>query len=221
MTGKSKSFADKLEARVRNEYAARDYRLGWRLLCSPAKTLASARVAFIGLNPGGSVQRPDHDNFAMDSGSAYELELWKDGNAPGMAPLQLQVRALFRRLGECPSDVLAGNLVPFRSPNWNSLPNKKIALQFGIALWHDIIREARPSLIITMGKEPRLAIAETLGVELQDEFLVNWGQIKAYRGTFVGGTFIGIPHLSRFKIMDRPESEGALTKLLEFRGHNT
>ena len=40
-------------ARVEAEYRLGGHQLDWRLLYSPWRTVESAEVAFIGLNPGG------------------------------------------------------------------------------------------------------------------------------------------------------------------------
>ncbi len=205
-----------LRKRIESEYSARGYRLGWRLLYSPAKVLAGARVAFIGLNPGGSQPAPQHAEFAMASGSAYEQEVWKDSSLPGEAPLQRQVRQLFQLLGERAEDVLAGNLVPFRSPNWDALPKqeKEWAIKFGTGIWGRILRKARPEVVITMGNEVTKALTPVLGVRGTKRIPVNWGNVSGYRGKFPGGTHVGLPHLSRFAIIGRPESNRAVKRLL-------
>lgn len=208
-----------MEDRIEQEYVAGGYGLGWRLLYSPAKTLCGARVAFIGLNPGGRGECPDQAKFAMSSGSAYEDEVWEKGCDPGESPLQRQVRMLLKLIGEQPSEVLAGNLVPFRSPDWKTLPNRESALRFGKSLWRKILAQARPSLVIAMGAESRDAMADILCVDRLEKVPVNWDKVSARRGEFLGGTLIGIPHLSRYTIFGRAESEGALKKL--FRGLDT
>ncbi len=152
----------------------------------------------------------------MASGSAYEQEVWKDSPLPGEAPLQRQVRALFQLLGERAEDVLAGNLVPFRSPNWDALPRqeREWAIEFGTDIWRDILQRARPEVVITMGNVTTKALTPLLGVRDAEPIPVNWGNVTGRRGTFPGGTYIGLPHLSRFSIMGRPESEKAVKRLL-------
>ncbi len=77
------------------------------------------------------MRRDDHAEFAMSSGSAWVVESWK-GRSPGKAPLQRQVLFLFELLGEKPAAVLSGNLVPFRSPDWDALPgDRKATVSFG------------------------------------------------------------------------------------------
>ncbi|MCZ6848822.1 MAG: hypothetical protein O7F75_08250 [Alphaproteobacteria bacterium] len=205
-----------LRKRIESEYRARGYCLGWRLLYSPAKVLDGARVAFIGLNPGGSKPAPDHAEFAMASGSAYEREVWKDSTLPGEAPLQLQVRELFRLLGERAEDVLAGNLVPFRSPSWDALPRQKRewAIEFGTDIWGDLLKRSGPEVVITIGNVATKALIPVLDVRDMKRIPVNWGKVKGWRGQIPGGTHVGLPHLSWYRIMGRPESEKAVKRLL-------
>lgn len=147
----------------------------------------------------------------MPRGSAYVLERW--GAPAGESVLQRQVRRLFARLEESPEQVLAGNLVPFRSPNWHSLANKDAALRFGRELWSRILDRARPELVITMGSETAKSVKAILNVSDLERIPVGWGKYTAERGSFADGSFVGLPHLSRFTIFGREESEPALRRL--------
>lgn len=131
-----------LKLRISTAYMESKKSCGWRLLASPSSVLEGADVAFIGLNPGGSSQPDDHAEFAMKQGSAYVVETW-GGCQPGTGPLQQQVRALFTGLSVKPESVLAGNLVPFRSPSWKSLQRKDFSLKFGESLRARHLRGAR------------------------------------------------------------------------------
>ena len=46
---------------------------------------------------------------------------------------------------------------------------------------------------------------------------VGWGNICGERGAFEGGLLVGIPHLSRFSIVTRSESQPGLKRLLSHR----
>ena len=151
------TYANRLKRQIEDEYKKGGYTLGWKFLYSPANVLSGACVAFIGLNPGGRNRPENHAEFAIDHGSAYELEQWK-GHQPGESPLQQQVRALFGRIGERTADVLAGNLVTFRSPTWDDLPNPDRALAFGEAVWKDVLAIVQPKLVIGMGARATTAI---------------------------------------------------------------
>ena len=67
-------FAASLKSRIEGRYHALGFTLGWRLLYSPEDVLENARIAFIGVNPGGDYAPPDHAEFAVPSGSAYDME---------------------------------------------------------------------------------------------------------------------------------------------------
>ena len=206
-------FAAKLKARIENQYRTGGYQLGWRLLYSPA-SLADARVAFIGLNPGGNEVPNDHAKFAMEAGSAYACESWGPGIPPGQSKLQRQVLALFEMAGQRPDAVLAGNLVPFRSPSWSALPNRDDALAFGKSIWTDILAEVKPQLVLAMGRDVELALVDVLGVRTMESVPLSWGNISGRRGSFAYGTLICITHLSRYAVITRPASQQGLTRLL-------
>lgn len=209
--------AERWEAAIEREYQARlrlypEQALEWRLLYSPSRVLAGARVAFIGLNPGGRFVDPAHGKFSCEAGSAYrrQVENWGASSA-----LQDQVMALFERLGVVPEDVLAGNLVPFRSPSEKSLSGTPDAISFGRQLWDEILGRVSPSVVVTMGGTANREVSSMLQVPRAKACPIGWGNYTASRGTFAGGTWIGLPHLSRFTIMNRPASQKALDALFE------
>jgi hypothetical protein len=156
-----------LKTEIEAAYSASENRLGWRLLYSPAEVLNGADVAFIGLNPGGNSKTDDHVDFAMPNGSAYRDESWK-GRPPGQEVLQQQVLSLFARLCVEPDQVLAGNLVPFRSHDWKSLENKTAALEFGRKIWARIFADANPTRVVAMGKLATKEVGRIIGVEQLD-----------------------------------------------------
>lgn len=206
-------YSASLRARIQEAYLESGNGLGWRLLASPESVLDGAEVAFLGLNPGGNVRPPDHPEFSMPFGSAYVRERWGNGLPPGQSPLQKQVRALFRRLDIEPDKVLAGNLVPFRSPSWAHLNDKEAALRFGENLWRGIFERARPRLVIGMGGATYASLSRILGATDAKTVRVGWGNVGATRAAFKGGILIGLPHLSRFGIITRAQSEAALQQL--------
>jgi uracil-DNA glycosylase len=187
--------------------------MGWRLLYSPWRTTQSASVAFIGLNPGGDESNTDHGEIDT-VGSAYESEDWstaKHTYSPGKSPLQLQVRKLFGMLGVNASDVLAGNLVPFRSPSWKSLPRRDEAISFGAELWRALITHANPRLIVVMSQEPWEALLRDWKIANIESKGINWGSYQIRRGNWEGTKVVALPHLSRFRIMERSKSEDAVS----------
>ena len=210
-----------LTKRIEDEYARRADRCGWRLLASPRSSLKNPRVVFIGVNPGGTGQPEEHGEFAMDEGSAYVVESW-GGQPPGASPLQKQIRALFDRVGENPAEVLAGNLVPFRSPSEEDLREWDEAIELGTRLWADIFAHlsGTPEIVITMGQKTRSPLCRILDIpEASIERVpLSWGRVGGYKGRFTyrgaNGRFVNLPHLSRYRIATREESRGALAELL-------
>lgn len=198
--------------RISTEYSAGGYGLGWRLLMGPAQTLQSARIAFLGLNPGGSNVDTAHGEFSVEAGSAYVVESWGD-HPPGESPLQQQARALFAMLSVEPVDVLAGNLIPFRSQSFRTLPNRNRAMAFGKSLWREILNSIEPEIVITMSADVTKVVANLLDAESPHRIPVGWGSVTGMRSNFEMGTLIGLPHLSRYRIFGRDKSAAALDEL--------
>jgi hypothetical protein len=201
-----------MSSRIERAYQESGNKLGWRFLYSPVSAIADAKIAFIGLNPGGSERSAAHADFAMTTGSAYCDETWA-GHSPGESPLQLQVQALFSLIGVPPAEVLAGNLVPFRSATWNSLIGRQEALSFGGKLWSDVLAFSQPQLVVAMGVQVRNEMAAILGISELTALPTGWGSVRAARGENGRMTLIGIPHLSRFRIFGRPNSTDQIASI--------
>lgn len=201
-----------LEQAVQDAYLVSENEMGWRLLASPQNVLFGADVAFIGMNPGGVEEISGHGEFAMARGSAYVDEVWP-GWAKGASPLQMQVRKLFDYLDQSPENVLAGNFVPFRSPNWASLKNKRASLDFGGTLWQQILESAKPKLIVGMGGPIAGPLSKMLNIRHLDAVDVGWGNVKGRFGSNRTTRLVILPHLSRFAIIGRPESAQGLEAL--------
>ena len=206
-------FCEGLEARIRDAYQKSGNRCGWRLLASPRRVMKGADVAFIGLNPAGEAPA-NSAIFDTKDGNAYVVESW--GKPPGEAPLQKQVRALFERLDVAPENVLAGNFIPFHAPSWNKLQNHDFAIRFGEKLWRDILHRAKPRLVIGMGGVVFSSLCRVLDVEIPQSVSINWKGIDGKRVRFDGdGLLVGLPHLSRFKVITRPQSAAGLRDLFQ------
>lgn len=213
-------LARRLETRIEHKAKELGYELGWRLLASPASVLNESEVAFIGLNPGGRTDTAEHPRFAPDEGSAYVTESWA-GHPPGTSPLQKQVRCLFARLDVVPQAVLAGNLVPFRSPSWKELPKKHEALTFGRCTWREIIDEAQPKLIITMSRLVFGNLSSMLSMGNVRKEPSCWGNISLRYCQGAERLLVGLPHLSRFPLLGRCKSEPWLARVFSgyWKGH--
>jgi hypothetical protein len=213
-----KPTEEELTQRIKKEYHNQDHQMGWRFLSSPIRTLTKAKVVFLGLNPGGNKIEANQGEFSCENGNAYANEEWA-GRRAGQAPLQKQVLALFEKLEVNADEVLSGNLIPFRSPDFDSLPNKKAALEFGSQLWGDILTPLSPDIIITMSSKVTISIAKILKAKLDEKINLGWGNISGTRYSYTDntkdkkGTIIGLPHLSRFGVFNREASEEGLNKL--------
>lgn len=145
------AFAD-LVGQVQEGYQRLGHQLGWRFLYSPEATLSpNARLAFAGLNPGGSAYHPPV--ASVEEGNAYRIERWAGDN--GLNPLQLQIRAFYEALctqlqhpstAQVMDETLALNFCPFRSPTWEALPNQAESTRFSAELWRQVLGLARPSV---------------------------------------------------------------------------
>ena len=93
------------------------------------------------------------------------------------------------------------------------LKDSKEAMTFGKKIWKEVLENTKPELIITMGRESQNAVADLLNVSSIQKVTVSWGNIAATKGKYKYGRFVGLPHLSRFGIMMRPESTSALDSL--------
>lgn len=183
------SDSERWQTEIECEYQRRlknypNQALEWRLLYSPRCVLTGAKVAFIGLNPGGSFVDPKHGKFSCEGGSAYRkcVENW--GPRSG---LQNQVISLFQRLEVVPEDVLAGNLVPFRSPCESSLAGAVEAIEFGKNLWKEILGKASPRIVITMGGTANRAVSSVLRVRGTETVGVGWGGLRHRGAVLTGG----------------------------------
>ena len=209
------AFADQMERDISSTYQRLGYALGWRLLYSPLEVLNGAEVALLGINPGGNWDDPAHGRMSMARGSAYVVESW-EGAARGQSKLQVQVRALCRMLNQAPEVVLAGNLVPFRSPNWDMLDHRSVATTFGKQLWSSILDRANPKLVVCLGRETFEALVGKRAASSAESVPVGWGNYDANRCQIGDRVFVRLPHLSRFGIMTRAISAQPLKEI--FRG---
>lgn len=212
---KMEGLFDKLVLEIEDEYRRLGLSLGWRFLTCGRRNLSpKTEVLFLTLNPGGSINRPDHPSSSCEDGSAYLVESWS-GATPGQSKLQTQVQALFKLIDTDVETALSGQLVPFRSPSWSELPQQTECLEFGKRLWTEIIGYVRPSLIIAMGKSQLRPVLRDICGEPEEsqDILVEWGSISAGLDLYPGTRVVSLPHLSRFGIMTRVQSQPALKQL--------
>ena len=201
--------ADKIEA----EYRRLNFRHGWTFMATQESTLRSARVAFVGLNPGGG--GPD-DRFdykgiwALPAGNGYFDESWGPNNTKSR--IQTQVQKWHGLIDVAPGDSLCAQFVPFRSRSWNELPRKEEALAFASQLWSWVLEVSPASLFVTMGKRPAEHVSGLLGARKVAQLPTGWGkQMIDVWDSPSGKRIVGMPHPSRYSLFGRssPASETA------------
>lgn len=198
---------------IEHEYRRLGYRLGWRFMTAPTRNLERAAVAIITLNPGGTA--PHGPDWSAETGSAYVAESW-DGRPTGADPLQRQVQRLCAVLGTTPDDVFSAHFVPFRSPDWASLPRRPDAVAFARRLWAWAGARTAARTVVCVGKTVvGSEIATVFGARLERTVAAGWGEQSIDRYVAADGRIVlGLPHLGRFKLFGRSESEAAFRSAL-------
>ncbi len=215
--------------RIEHGYEDFGHQLGWRFLYSPASTLSeNTKLMFSGINPGGA-----HYGYpvpSVEEGNAYRVERWGSHGQPN--GLQVQVRLLYENLADrlnqpvevLMDETLATNFCPFRSPSWDRLPKKAESVMFSKRLWSSAFEHISPRVIICLTSTPFDHFEEVLrqkGFGRTDSLKepVGWGNVtyssSRYESQYGNVLMIRLPHLSRYKIFGRPQSQHATDRLTE------
>jgi uracil-DNA glycosylase len=199
---------------IEAEHDRLGYSAGWRFMMTAERTLATADVAIVGLNPGGT--RRHGPPWSQKEGNAYFIEAW-GGKRAGADPLQRQVQRMCQVLGVRQDAVFAAQFVPFRSNAWSDLTRKPEAVAFSRRLWSWALPQMKAKLFVCVGKgvvAPE--IAGLLDARPIGAVPAGWGEqtIERYR-TADGRLVLGLPHLSRFGLFGRAVSEAAFRTALK------
>lgn len=189
---------DAVARRVQQAYDRLGHSLGWSLLACPWANLAAPEVALITLNPGGNVFSPP--GLSEEKGSAYVEQDWL-GKGAGAEPLQRQIQRLCVIADVDIRQVLAGYLVPFRSPSWRALARPDESLAFGVELWAELLGGHRPRVTFPISDVVFQAVRGIFGggdIRLTD---ARWGKVQIRSCDYPGGRLIGLPHLSRYRLL--------------------
>lgn len=162
------------------------------------------------------------------------VEAWEHGCPPGAAPLQTQVQRLFSRLanargnGTSGDDLLnkslAAYFVPFRSPTFKDLAHPHQALAFASQLWAGLCDHLDPQLIITIDQRTTQRLTHILSKKLgtpptRQQFPIGWGtysaELLAFDSSGMRRAILRLPHLSRFRIFGRPQSEPHVQRIIQ------
>lgn len=216
-------------AKIQVAYDDLSHELGWRFLYTPARMLSEdTQLVFLGLNPGGV--RYVAPVASVEEGNAYRVERWGKGDQ--LNGLQVQIRMLYEKLSERlhqePTPVLmdrtlAANFCPFRSPSWDRLHNRIGSVEFSKHLWFQLFQHLSPSVIICLTDLPFVYIGEVLlskgfKEKSASRELVGWGNVTYSTSMYdeMGNErvmMVRLPHLSRYKVFGRRESQHAVSEL--------
>jgi hypothetical protein len=203
---------------IQAEYDRLGHQLGWRFMMGPARTLTTASVAVITLNPGGRVY--EDAQWSFESGNAYEIEDWRKpsemGVPAGGKPLQLQVQRMLALAEVKPIDSFSAVFVPFRSPRWMDLPKRQESLEFSRRLWGWALPKLRAKLFLCVGKGVvTRELAALMEATKEEEAECGWKRqtIDIYRNS--EQTLLSIPHLSTFKMFGRDETDRLFLDLIQ------
>ena len=108
--------------------------------------------------------------------------------------------------------------IPFRTPEISKLPAKKASIEFSLNLWSEILSFIQPKLILCLGKEVSQNVKKIYADQSYKSSIekLKWGDITGEVFKYEGGLrVLGFPHLSRFRIFNRPECYPPINKLLE------
>lgn len=215
--------------RIEHGYEALGHQLGWRFLYSPASTLSGdTGLMFSGINPGGA--HYGHPVPSVEDGNAYRVERWGNHGQPNA--LQVQVRLLYEGLAEkldqsavsLMDGTLATNFCPFRSPSWDRLHRKAESVAFSKRLWSSVFEHISPMVIVCLTDTPFDHFENVLrrkGFRKTDALQepVGWGSVtyssSGYASENGNVLMVRLPHLSRYKIFGRPESQSATDRLTD------
>jgi len=188
------------------------------LLCSQESFKSD--LMFATLNPAGNRDYPDHRGRGLyENGNAY---------LNSQTPLNNQIQQAFahlqRRVGYtgtplefARTQIVTTQLVPFRSPNWKSLHRSEESLAFVKDLWADIFSSWKPRAVVAVGGVTLDLVTELLGPELSRSSMPSgWGDVQIHLRECKGTRLLGLPHLSRFQIFGRYQSEPYLAKAFDW-----
>jgi len=213
---------------IEEKYSRSDNNIGWRFLTVSKNSLSTnSGIFLITLNPGGRKEDPKQGKGSCESGCAYITEIWKEGCCPGSSTLQRQIQLLFQRIAKYNrygyknyTDLLensvCGYYIPFRSPDFKSLKDKKRSLDLGKRIWKQVFINSDFHLIICIDtitfSQVKDILSELNCFEINSrDYDTGWGKYKStvvkYTRNNQRLTLVRFPHLSRFSIFGREASE--------------
>lgn len=177
------------------------------------------RIMLVGLNPGGGREVVPKFNYSFERGNAYIDERW-GRNRLEKNILQKQIEKLLERSGINPYKTFSCNFIPFRSPNFNMLPDKKRCIDFSKDMWENhILKVLNPKIVLCIGNGSpspysffsQLPQFRDFG---EEELDFDWGNIRIKLKQNEGALIVGLPHLSRFSFIGKDKYENSFDNLI-------
>lgn len=179
------------------------------VLYSSASTLRKGNYYLLGVNPGGendgtNTIRQSLALLPSNATNAYLDEPWEPYEK-GRHPLQRNVQALFRHLGQEPRDVCASNLIFNRSRREGRSGGFPAAEE----CWpvHEmILRVVQPLVVITFGRLPFEFLTSKWRLQKGDARPAGHANWSCQIGSSTNNPLvIGLPHLSIYAMRNHTE----------------
>ena len=198
---KNKTNKDKIEEEITKAEKAYNFQQGYKLLYVPWKTIETASIAFISLNPGKPPKEADLRVLSDERGNSYEVE--KDVTE---SPLTDQFLKLAEFLKVKPIDILTGAMCPFRSGKWEDFTEEQkiVGFEIGKNFWLEVLKKDI-NLLITLGIQVTNELLPYLDAKLELSIDSGWGNVQLKRYATKDFDIVQLPHLSSFKIFSRKE----------------
>lgn len=208
------------KVRIPEKYDALEFRSGWTFLCCDEDRLNDARIAIVGLNPGGRDDEGSYDSLWSSGNNPYYAEYWggKDANGKDLYDrLQLQIQKWHDLAKIGPDDSFCAHFVPFRTRDWKGVKDhahrEADVLKFSRDLWKSVVECCSAQVFITMGKVPAAELADLINAKQQQRLETGWGNVKI--DLYVaddGRRVIGMPHPSRYTLFNRQNDKSKLAE---------
>lgn len=220
---------------IDSEYKRLGHTLGYRFFLCPQRLLnPQTKILYLGLNPGGKEDLPEHPHTSCENGTAFFTESWK-GKVPGTENLQIQTQLLFEKLRKhlgvegttrdfVDSHILSAYFIPFRSNSWKSLPKKTESIESASKLWEKIFSYWMPTHIITLGRDNYNQIENFL---LKNNFTAlpiqnipsGWGsyshKVRVFHQNKHTIYMTSLLHISQFKIMTKEKYSNVIDTVFD------
>lgn len=182
---------------------------GYSFFYCPEARLQTSRLGIIGLNPGGGngpdEPAPPNNRHWEHPGFAYLDQPW--GEDGGLNPLQIQIQRLADQIPADEADLFAAQLVPFRSPDWESLPNNEAAVATFEPAWKALLETSSVKLWFSLGGVAGERMRRFLDAEPFEYHESGWGRTSIGISANADGVVVAsLPHLSRYQLfsLDQP-----------------